>query len=255
MIGDERRARIVELVNANGAMSVNDLVDALDTSDATIRRDLSILHRSGALRRTYGGATSIATLEFVPTDRTLESRRGLMDVEKQAIGTHAASLIGPDDFVFVDGGSTTASLVDAISETRATYLTNSLPLALRLLAKGCHTVVPGGEGNQLSEMLVGPETVDAIRRYRFTIGFWGTNGADPTNGFTTPGFGEAAVKRASIERCEHPYVLMDSSKFKAVSIIRFADFADATIVTDRLEERSYLKSGDIIEVFEEAGLK
>ena len=41
---------------------------------------------------------------------------------------------------------------------------------------------------------------------------------------------------------------MDSTKFKTISIIRFADFADATIITDRLEERAYLKAGDIIEV-------
>lgn len=248
MIGAERRQRIISLVNDNNTMSVPELMEALDASDSTVRRDLAILHREGLVRRVYGGVTKASSMEFVPADRTLESRKGLMEEEKRAVGSYAATLIGPDDFVFVDGGSTTAELVNAISETRATFFTNSLPLAQRLLARGCHVIVPGGEGSQLSEMLVGPETLEVVKRYRFTIGFWGTNGADPENGFTTPGYGEAAIKRASIQRCEHPYILTDSSKFKTVSLIKFAEFADATIICDSLAERRFREFGDIIEV-------
>lgn len=248
MIAEERKARIVELVNANGAVSVTDLMDTLGSSESTVRRDLSSLHKAGLVKRVHGGATMVSSFEMVMMDQTLERRHAINADEKRAIGAHAAGLIGPDDFVFIDGGSTVDCLVDALSETRATFFTNSIPLAQKLYAKGCHTFLPGGEISQLSEVLVGPDTAERISRCHFTIGFWGTNGADPENGFTTPGIPEAAIKQISLQNTERPYVLADSSKFRQLSLIKFADFTDATIITDRIDDASILEAGDIIEV-------
>lgn len=248
MIAEERRARIVDMVNTYGTASVGELMDALGASESTIRRDLGHLHRAGLLRRVHGGATKLSTFEVVLANTSLESRQFEHMEEKHAIGTHAASLIGPEDFVFIDGGSTADCLVDAITETNATYLTNSLPLAQKLHAKGCRTFLPGGEVSPISEVLVGSDTVDHIRKCHFTIGFWGTNGADPKNGFTTPGLGEASVKQISLEHTLRPYVICDSSKFKTISLIKFADFDQATIITDRLGDESYRDAGSIIEV-------
>ena len=97
------------------------------------------------------------------------------------------------------------------------------------------------------------ETVNLIRRYHFTIGFWGTNGADLETGFTTPEFSEAAVKQLSLEHTVRPYVLADSSKFSKISLITFAEFMDATVVTDRLpdDEGAYRSAGNIVEVEEQ----
>ena len=248
MIAEERRNRIVELVNAHGAMSVTDLMEDLGASESTVRRDLSSLHKAGMLRRVHGGATRQSSFEFVLENQSLESRRYIHMPEKRAIGAYAATLIGPDDFVFIDGGSTADCLVDAITEINATYFTNSIPLATKLHAKGCRTFLPGGEMSPISEVLVGSDTIDRIRMCHFTIGFWGTNGADPDNGFTTPGFEEAAVKQAAMRQTMRPYVITDSSKFKQLSLVNFADFADATIITDALDEPGYKEAGDIIEV-------
>ena len=168
--------------------------------------------------------------------------------EKRAIGAYAATLIRPDDFVFIDAGTTTECLVDAVTELRATYLTNSLPHAQKLLAKGCRTLLPGGEIKQVTEALVGAETVNFIRRYHFTIVFWGTNGADLKTGFTTPEFSEAAVKQISLEQTVRPFVLCDSSKFSQVSLITFADFDRAQVITDSVEDRIYIQAGNVTEV-------
>ena len=254
MIAEERRARIVDTVNTYGAVSVTDLMESLDASESTVRRDLSVLHKAGLLKRVHGGATRLSSFEFVISDQTIEQRLTIHLPEKRAIGAYAAGLIGPDDFVFVDGGSTADCLVDAITETHATYFTNSMPLAQKLHAKGCRVFMPGGEVSPLSEVLVGTETVDRIRRGHFTIGFWGTNGADPDNGFTTQGYGEAAVKQVSMRQTLRPYVITDSSKFKQLSLITFADFSDATIITDRVEQPGYREAGDIVEVMTQTTL-
>lgn len=248
MIAEERRRQIVELVNQQGSMSVNDLMECLNASESTVRRDLSTLHREGRLRRVHGGATRVVASEFVMSDQSYAGRQEQHVLEKQAIGAYAATLIGPDDFVFIDGGTTTECLVDAITETNAIYLTNSLPHAQKLLAKGCRTLLPGGEVKQATEVLVGSETVNHIRRYHFTIGFWGTNGIGLESGYTTPEFGEAAVKQIAMEQTVRPFVLGDSSKFSKVSPITFADFADATLVTDVVSDPVYRQSGNIVEV-------
>jgi DeoR family fructose operon transcriptional repressor len=105
----------------------------------------------------------------------------------------------------------------------------------------------------VTEVLVGAETVNAIRRYHFTVGFWGTNGAGLETGFTTPEFTEAAVKQISLEHTVRPYILADSSKFSKISLITFADFGDATVVTDRLPpgEGAYRSAGNVVEVEEQ----
>ena len=136
-------------------------------------------------------------------------------------------------------------------QSNATYYTNSMPLAQKLHAKGFRTFLPGGEVSPISQVLVGASTVEQILRCHFTMGFWGTNGADPENGFTTPGFGEASVKQVSMEHTLRPYVICDSSKFKTISLIKFADFDGAPIITDQLDEPAYREAGNIVEVMRE----
>ncbi len=253
MIAEERWSHIVALVNERGVMTVSQLMEALDASESTVRRDLVRLDDMGRLRKVHGGATRLATSEMVMVDESMSGRKMYHMEEKRAIGAYAATLIKPGDFVFIDGGTTTECLVDAITETNATYLTNSLPHAQKLLSKGCRTLLPGGEVKPLTEVLIGSETVDSIRRYHFTIGFWGTNGAALDSGFTTPEFNEAAVKRIGIENTLHPYVLCDSSKFSSVALITFAEFKDAIVVTDRITREEMRQTDNIIQVSDGIG--
>ncbi|MDO4537424.1 MAG: DeoR/GlpR family DNA-binding transcription regulator [Coriobacteriales bacterium] len=252
MIAEQRLSHIESIVNERGAVSVPELMDALGASESTVRRDLCKLDSMGKVIKVHGGATRIQS-DYVLVDESLAGRQAVQMEEKRAIGRYAATLITPSDFVFIDGGSTTECLVDAITETRATFLTNSLPHAQRLLAKGCRTLLPGGEVKPATEVLVGAETVNTIRRYHFTLGFWGTNGMGLETGFTTPEFSEAAVKQISLEHTVRPYVLCDSSKFSRTSLITFADFDEATVITDRLPqgEGAYRSAGNVIEVEEQ----
>lgn len=251
MIAQERLARIVEIVNDRGAVSVPELMEELDASESTIRRDLLKLDRVGRINKVHGGAMR-AREDFVMADQSFVGRRSLYMEEKRAIARYAKDLIKPDDFVFIDGGTTTECLVEAITQVGATYLTNSLPHAQRLLARGCRTLLPGGEVKPVTEVLVGAETVNAIRRYHFTVGFWGTNGVGLEEGYTTPEFSEAAVKQVALEHTMRPYVLADPSKFKKTSLITFVEFNDATVITSRLSEddRAYRMAGNVIEVEE-----
>lgn len=233
MLAEERLEKIVALVNEHGSITATDLMQLLDASESTIRRDLTRLGQMGRIVKVHGGATAV-NRTVVSADQTVNEKYSVHVEEKTAIARFAATLIGPDDFVYVDAGSTTERLVDFITETHATYFTNSISVAHSLLSKGCRVLVPAGELKPVTEALVGEQTVETLRRYHFTVGFFGANGATPDEGFTTPETGEALVKSTALVQTLRPYVLCDSSKFFTVSPVTFADFDDATVVTDSL---------------------
>ena len=60
MLASQRRSTILSLVDETGAVKVSDLVDHLQVSDMTIRRDIERLAREGRVERVHGGAVSLA---------------------------------------------------------------------------------------------------------------------------------------------------------------------------------------------------
>lgn len=247
MLAEERWQAILDLLEREKSVTVTELTERLHTSESTIRRDLTQLAGMRKLNKVHGGATLITT-RYVLLDQTMKEKQSLHAPEKQRIGAYAAALIRDDDFVYIDAGSTTARLVEAVESSAAVFVTNSIAHARRLLAKGCRVLLPGGTLKATTEVLVGAETVEALRRYHFTIGFWGANGVSDRNGFTTPETEEAMVKQVSMEQTERKYVIADGSKFSQVSPVTFAPFRSAQIITNRLTDPAYARYRNITEV-------
>lgn len=250
MLAQERQDRIAQLVDERGSVSASTLVDELGASPATIRRDIDTLARAGRVVKVHGGATSQNNFVYDTSDRAMDEKYPLYIDEKDAIADYAMGLIEPGDFVFIDAGSTTETLVDHLgsSAAGATFVTNSIVAARKLARKGFRTLMTGGELKMSTEALVGPEAIAGIERYHFTKGFWGTNGATTEQGFTTPDINEAQVKRRSMERTGTRYVLADASKFGTVAPVTFADFSSATIITSGDMDESYKKLPNVVEV-------
>ena len=83
--------------------------------------------------------------------------------------------------------------------------------------------------------------------YNFTRGFFGANGISIDSGYSTPDAPEGLVKKTALQRCTHAYILADSSKFNKIYPITFASLPDATILTDRLEDKKYRDYTTILE--------
>ena len=222
----------------------------LGASESTVRRDLDVLDKQHQLSRVRGGATAtISRARLILHDASVAQKRDVNTVAKRAIGARAAALVGPDDFVYIDAGTSTMQLAEAITQTEATYFTNSIPHAQLLLAKGCKTYLPGGMVKPLTEALVGEATIASLENLHFTLGFWGTNGISREAGFTTPEYSEAKVKEVSMVHTLRRYVLADQSKFDQVSLVTFASFEDATILTDQLpSDGSFQDADNVVEV-------
>ncbi len=232
MLAEERLSKIIQRVNEQGSATAQELMEYLNASESTIRRDLNTLDAEGKIIKVHGGAIS-ANTSFKMRDDEISDRRIINTEEKRLIAQYAASLIQKDDFVFIDAGTTTEFIIDYITEKNAVYVTNAVSHACKLSHMGCDVYLVGGRLKSATEAIVGAETLETLSKYNFTIGFWGTNGISKRTGFTTPDREEAGVKRISFRNCKKPYIVADSSKFDSISPVGFADFDDAVIITKK----------------------
>ena len=238
MLTQERYQQILNLLAQKKAVTVTELTQALGASEATVRRDLNALHELGRLNKVHGGATALTgTFSAAEDDMTTKSTRNME--EKTAIGVYAASLIKDDDFVYIDAGTTTERLIDALGESRASFVTNGFGHAQRLARRGLKTYILGGAFKAATDAVVGAVACKSLQRYNFTKCFLGTNGVSPEAGFTTPDAEEAMLKAEAVARSYMAYVLADHSKFGVVAPVTFAALEKNCIITDRLADESY----------------
>ena len=101
MLAEERFREILKIVNEKKTVTVTELTELLDTSESTIRRDLTQLHKRGALLKVHGGAT-VLNGAYTTKDAKVSEREGLYVEEKRSIAKLAAALIGQEDFVYID---------------------------------------------------------------------------------------------------------------------------------------------------------
>ncbi|MCR4943889.1 MAG: DeoR/GlpR family DNA-binding transcription regulator [Clostridium sp.] len=248
MLTEERQRLILEKLKTDSAVYVADLVDYLEASESTIRRDLNALHNKGLLKKVHGGATLINDKKINTKEQVVEFRKNLNLEEKKKIAIKAASLIEPGDIVYIDAGTTTELMIKYISEKDALYVTNGVVHARSLAENNLKTIIVGGELKAVTEAIVGIEALKSIKKYNFTKGFFGTNGVDVLRGFTTPDINEALLKEEVIKRCKKSYVLCDSSKIGEISSITFSDIDAAVIITTNLDNKSFKDKAEIMEV-------
>lgn len=243
MLVGQRRNRIIELLKENHSISVADLCEILEASEATIRRDLSILESSGKLERTHGGAIYNES-NRINIEDVLSSREGKFLKEKQLIAKKAFDLLENHDTIVLDAGTTTYELAYLIgqSDLHLTIVTNSM-IVFKELAKNPNVelIILGGKVRTNTLASVGSAAVELMQRLFVDKAFLGTNGISLNEGFTTTDMDEAGIKRAMIQSSKQRIILADNSKFNKVYINQFAPVSMVdVIVTDNQTNKELL---------------
>ncbi len=215
----QRRQAIVEMVRSNGAVSLRDLARALDTSDATIRRDLRQLEADGLLGRSHGGAVSRDALSHEPT--YLEKSH-TASAEKSAIAEVAAAMVTDGDAIVIGPGTTTEALARRLARHRdLTVVTNSLLVAQALArAPGVDVEVTGGSLRSSIYALVGSVTESALHGLRTHRAFLSGNGLTARHGLSTPNRLVAGADRAIAEAADQVVVLADHTKLGVDTMVQ-----------------------------------
>lgn len=249
MLAENRFTEILKLLEQKRSVTVQELTECLQTSESTIRRDLSELHKQGLLTKVHGGAiANLSTVTYMTKDSDVASRQELNREEKIKIAKYCASLIEDNDFIYLDAGTTTELIAEYITAANAVFVTNGLSTARRLAKKGCKAILLSGVLKGMTDAVVGSETMDCLAKYNFNKGFFGANGVSISNGCTTPETDEAMVKKAALAKCKCKYIACDASKFNQISSVTFADFYSVQVITNTVIDESFQACQNIREV-------
>ena len=178
----QRRHTIMQLLQEQGEVSVEQLVQLFDISEVTIRKDLSALETNGFLLRKYGGAI------LMPKEIIDENENDELTKRKFVIAKAAAERIRDHNRIIVDSGSTTAALIKQLNLKQGlVVMTNSLSVAteLRALENEPTLLMTGGTWDTRSESFQGKVAEQVLRSYDFDQLFIGADGIDLARGSTT----------------------------------------------------------------------
>jgi DeoR family fructose operon transcriptional repressor len=216
LIPAQRRERIQEYLAVHQIARTADLMDLLETSEATVRRDLEWLEQKGILERTHGGAILNQRVIF---EQEYQQRAQHFPEEKRRIGELAASLIEDGDIVFINSGTTATQVLQHIRrDLRITVFTNNVNAALELGDPGFHYYLTGGEFQSRSNSLAGRFALDNLNLVFANKVILGVDGISLKHGCTVPTNPEAEVVRKMIDQTKGQIIVVaDHSKWGAVS--------------------------------------
>lgn len=234
MLTPERHRMILQLLKERNIVKIQDLVDLTNTSESTIRRDLTQLEQEKFLKRIHGGASRLQGKLQEPS-MTEKSSKNLQ--EKSLIAQYTASLVDEGDCIYLDAGSTVMGMIEFLPKN-IVVVTNGLMHISSLLEKEIPTYIIGGFAKQKTNAIIGRGALLSLEQYRFDKCFMGVNGIHPQFGYTTPDQEEALIKQTAISLSRETFVLADHTKFSEIAFSKIADLHKATIITGELNSET-----------------
>lgn len=233
----ERLNGILDLLAQRGRIEVEDIVEELDVSSATARRDLNALADRRLVARTHGGAVAVGSAYELP----LQYKLARNSEAKKAIARAASELVSSTQVVGLTGGTTTSEIARALGmsshlqgtgrEAGVTIVTNALNIAYELAIRPhVKIVTTGGSARPQTFELVGPLVERFLEDLVLDWAFIGVDGVDARHGFTTIDEGEARVNRGLARAAKRVVVATDSSKMAQARFARILDFDEVDVL-------------------------
>ena len=229
---NERQNNILKLLEETGSVTLHELVNFCDVSEATIRRDLTTLEEKNLLYRTHGGAVK---------------RSEYLAEKKETAKYINQNIIQSGQTIYLDAGTSTYELIDYLRDKRITVVTNSTYHLPKLINNKIHTIILGGTLKHSTQAVVGPAAIEQLKNYSFDMCFIGCNGVDENFGVTTADESEAFIKSLAIQNSKKKYVLADKTKFGHRKFQKFAELDEVTILSYEVPEK-YKSYKNIIEI-------
>jgi DeoR family glycerol-3-phosphate regulon repressor len=232
MFLSDRQTDIVDMAKTNGRVFVEELASHFAVTPQTIRKDLNDLCDAQILTRVHGGATFPSGTENVK----YEARRQIAAAEKQAIGVAAAGLIPNNASLFINIGTTTEAVGEAlVNHHELMVITNNINVANRLrLLPAIEVVIAGGVVRSSDGGIVGEAAVDFIRQFKVDYAVIGASAIDEDGALLDYDFREVKVAQAIIANARHVVLVADSTKFERTAPVRIGQLSQVhTFITDR----------------------
>lgn len=227
---NHRQAQILEFIETQESVSVNSLIDSMQASAATIRKDLAYLESLGLIRRTRGEAhiQNKTHMPFIPFP--LRSQSNVK--EKKAIAKRAVEFINDGDTIILDDGTTTLEIANLLdSFHNLTVITHSFDIANILCGNpNISVIVPGGILTHETRSLLGPYTESFYSTIEANKFFLSATGVRRQTGLTVTSPLEVSVKTNAIHASKHVIAVFDASKWEQTAMSLCAPFQDLDVI-------------------------
>lgn len=232
MLAIERHKKILDILNAQSAVSVSSLSTVLNVTEETVRRDLEKLEKNEELIRTHGGAVAI---DKSLSELSYQRRKNAFINEKMALAKEAAKNINAWDTIFLDASTTTYYISKEIKNiSNLTVITNSLCILDELYNSKVKVIGVGGLLSK-NQSFVGSIAEDNIEK-----NFFANKMFFSAKGFTDTGLilegceEECGIKKKMLKNAKIKYFLCDKSKFGKVGHIKLTDVENVDeFITDK----------------------
>ncbi|MBE3592245.1 MAG: DeoR/GlpR transcriptional regulator [Thermoanaerobacter sp.] len=239
----ERKQRIMNILYQKQSITIDELLQLLNVSPATIRRDVKELAEKGLVIR-YPGGISLPTFSF-GYEPSLKERESKNLKAKYAIAQEAVKLIKEGEVIGIDIGTTTLEFAKALISYQVqniTVFTFSIPIAYTLAHSNLKVFLTGGQINPKELSLSGPIVREIIKQYHFDKFFLGAAGITEEAGISDFDIDAIEIKKLFIKNSREVILLTDSSKFGKTSFKTICGFEEINkIITDEKIEPIYLK--------------
>jgi len=233
MPASQREREILELLHDSGSGRLRDLSQRLNVSEETIRRNVRRLEVQGLVTKVHGG---VHLKDWGP-EASFAQRFTQNPAAKRRIARRLAALIHDGASLFLDIGSTTAHVAEALRAHRdLLVVTNSLAVAQTLAARnGNRVFMAGGELRSHDGGSFGAEALAFVRQFQVRHAVLSAAAVNARAGFMLHDLREAEFSRAIIEQADEAIICADATKFGLVAPIRITDpAAIRRLVTDAL---------------------
>lgn len=221
-------------------VTIEGLAKDLEVSTMTIRRDLRRLADEDIVTLVHGGAVYNEGGAYLPA---LTVREKTMRREKSAIAEYCAQQIPEGSAVYLDNGSTTVEIADALrGKQNIAVLSHSLPV-LNILshAKNIQLISVSGIYEPRAKGFFGDLALRMLRQFRIDIAFLGVTAVDAEDGVMSAVFYEQALKKVLVERAKKKILAIDHTKIGGSSFLKVCDLHEIDgIVTDKFANATFI---------------
>lgn len=244
MLKRERHELIMRQINLHNRVLTTDLVDLLQVSEDTIRRDLQELCEHQKLLKVHGGALS-RSYQSAYDDNAIYARDAKIAIAKKAI-----SLIKDGMVILTGGGTTIIELVKQLPvDLKATFFTISPFVAIELAKyDGIEVILIGGIFSKNSKVTYGSHVISQLAGINADLCLIGTSAIHPQNGLTDTDWEINELKKAMFHCAKSVAILCISEKLNSTLRLKVAGLENIHYLITELSAReevlkAYLAKG------------
>lgn len=231
MLKKERHDYVMRQVNLHNRVLTSDLVQLLNVSEDTIRRDLQEMSDDNLLYKVHGGALS-KSYHSSFDNSTVYAKEAKMNIAKKTI-----HLIKDGMVILTGGGTTIIEMVKQLPEyLQATFFTIS-PLVAIELAKypKVEVILIGGIFSKNSQITYGGHVISQLSEINADLCLLGTSALHPKDGITDTDWEINQLKKTMLNSSKKSAILCISEKLNISLRLKVASLENISFLVTELD--------------------